>query len=233
MPFLSPKTQPRLIRFALFVLVAPALILGALYYHAFARPDYSPVQPVAFSHAIHAGKLGMDCTACHTGAALSPRAGIPDTQSCLDCHRLVKRDSPAVEPLLCAADRSYPGYTGEPIPWVRVNRLADHAHFNHQAHVTRGVSCTECHGDVAAMERVSIPQNRGMRWCLDCHRDPSRSLRPLDEVTKPSFDAAAWLRSHPVLDSAGKRVTDPGELGPVLQQQWHIRPKTDCTACHQ
>lgn len=233
MPPLTLQTQTRLFRFALFVAAAVALAIGGIYYHALGRPDYSPVQPVAFSHQIHAGKLGMDCSACHTGVALSPLAGIPDAQSCLDCHRLVKRDSPAIEPLLRAADRQYPGYTGEPIAWVRVNRLADHARFNHQAHVTRGVSCTECHGDVASMERVSIPQNRGMRWCLECHRNPGPRLRPVEETADPSWDAAAWLRDHDIRDNEGHRITIPDDLGPQLQRRWSVRPKTDCTSCHQ
>lgn len=87
------------------------------------------MQPVRFSHKLHAGDLKMSCTACHSAAQRSPRAGIPDTKSCLGCHQHILPDSPLIAPLREAADPQYPGYTGEPVRWVMVNRLSGHAYL--------------------------------------------------------------------------------------------------------
>lgn len=233
MQLFSPNIHRHVVRIAIFACLIVLLVLGGLYYNTFRTTEYSPVQPVEFSHQIHVQKLGMDCAGCHTGAHISLKAGIPDTESCLDCHRLVRRDSPKIEPLLRAADKQYPGYTGEPIRWLRVNRLPDFVNFNHQAHVTRGIGCADCHGDVAGMERISVPQNRGMRWCMECHRNPAPYLRPLEKITNPAYNAETWLKQHEITNEQGARITSPRELGEWLQRKWAVHPKTDCTACHQ
>ena len=99
---------------------------------------YEPVQPVPFSHEIHAGQLGMDCRYCHNTVEIAAKAAIPPTQTCFNCHTQIHKDSPNIEPLW----ESYE--TGNPMAWVRVHDLPDFAYFNHSAHVTRGVSCVEC-----------------------------------------------------------------------------------------
>ena len=144
-----PNTNKRFYGIAALVALAAAFVLGGIYYVNFSIPEYEPVQPVRFSHKLHAGDLKMSCTACHSAAQRSSRAGIPDTKSCLGCHQHILPDSPLIAPLREAADPQYPGYTGEPVRWVMVNRLSGHAYFNHMAHLNRGIGCTSCHGDVA------------------------------------------------------------------------------------
>jgi hypothetical protein len=92
----------------------------------YTRVGYAPVQPVPFSHALHAGQLGIDCRYCHVGVDKGPVSSIPTAQTCMNCHTQVKADSP----LLAAVRQSYE--TGEPLPWVKVHQLPDHAFFDHQ-----------------------------------------------------------------------------------------------------
>ena len=157
-----PNTNRRFYGGVALIALAAALALGGVYYVNFQIPEYEPVQPVRFSHKLHAGDLKMSCTACHSAAQRSPRAGIPDTKSCLGCHQHILPDSPLIAPLRAAADPQFPGYTGEPVRWVMVNRLSGHAYFNHMAHLNRGIGCTSCHGDVAGMERISAPRDARM-----------------------------------------------------------------------
>lgn len=142
----------------------------------------NPVQPVRFSHKLHAGDLKMSCTALpqrrpalsqgrHSGYEVLP--GLPPAYS---------PGQPAHRSAASGGGPQFPGYTGEPVRWVMVNRLSGHAYFNHMAHLNRGIGCTSCHGDVAGMERISAPRDARMQWCLDCHRDPAPHLRPLEET---------------------------------------------------
>lgn len=124
-----PNTNKRFYGIAALVALAAAFVLGGIYYVNFSIPEYEPVQPVRFSHKLHAGDLKMNCTACHSAAQRSSRAGIPDTKSCLGCHQHILPDSPLIAPLREAADPQYPGYTGEPVRWVMVNRLSGHAYL--------------------------------------------------------------------------------------------------------
>lgn len=227
-----PDANRRFYGAAALVALMVALALGGVYYLSFYPAEYEPVQPVRFSHQLHAGELKMDCTACHTAALRSPRAGIPDTQSCLGCHQHILPNSPLIAPLRRAADPLYPGYTGEPVRWIMVNRLAGHSYFNHMAHLTRGIGCTSCHGDVAGMERMRAPRDARMRWCLDCHRNPVPHLRPLEEAASSRYSAADYLRTHAVRNREGRLLETQQELGNYLKRQWNIRPKMDCTACH-
>ena len=217
---------------ALFVLTVTILSLAGLYIYHFRATPYEPIQPVSFSHRAHVETLGMDCEACHWGVHDSSRAGVPPANWCMNCHQHILADSPLIEPLRRAADPHVPGYTGQPIPWVMVNRTAAHVHFNHAAHVNRGVGCSDCHGAVASMERVRIEQNRGMRWCMECHRDPDSHLRPLEEVTNPSYHANLYLQTHAIKRPDGTRIERAHELGAFLREQWQVRPPLDCTACH-
>ena len=227
-----PNTNRRFYGGVALIALAAALALGGVYYVNFQIPEYEPVQPVRFSHKLHAGDLKMSCTACHSAAQRSPRAGIPDTKSCLGCHQHILPDSPLIAPLRAAADPQFPGYTGEPVRWVMVNRLSGHAYFNHMAHLNRGIGCTSCHGDVAGMERISAPRDARMQWCLDCHRDPAPHLRPLEETASSHYSAADYLRTHSIRDGEGNRIQTPLQLGDFLKHQWKIQPRMDCTACH-
>ena len=128
---------------------------------------YQPIQPVPFSHALHAGELGLDCRYCHNTVERAPKAAVPPTQTCFNCHTQIHKDSPKLDPLW----ESYE--TGMPVEWIRVHDLPDFTYFNHSAHITRGVSCVECHGRIDKMEVVTQHERLTMGWCLDCHRgDP-------------------------------------------------------------
>jgi len=132
----------------------------------------APIQPMAFSHRVHAGEQRIGCTACHPYAERSPVAGLPPMALCQGCHRFVKEDrerpqlARALKPLLAWLKKRPP----EPIPWVRVHRLPDHVVFTHQRHLAGGVKCQACHGEVEKMDRLRQAVTLEMGWCLDCHR---------------------------------------------------------------
>jgi hypothetical protein len=142
---------------------------------------YAPEQPLAFSHAQHAGALGIDCQYCHAFAERSSHAGLPSADTCLNCHRYIPgtKDPSAIRRLygyagLDADGRSDPQGHPRPIPWVRVSRLPDYVRFDHSAHVLAGVSCQTCHGAVQTMERTRQALDLGMGACVNCHRTATR-----------------------------------------------------------
>lgn len=134
-----------------------------------------PTQPIAFSHQIHAGKLGLDCLYCHTGAAKSPIANIPAVSTCMGCHKLSVTDRPEIQKLTGYANR------GEAVPWIEVYRLPDHVKFNHVRHVKAGIQCADCHGPVDQMDVVYQVPSLKMGWCVTCHRQ---------NVDNPQFPAS-------------------------------------------
>ena len=188
---------------------------------------YAPRQPVPFSHAQHAGQLGIDCRYCHIGVDKGPHSTIPPTQTCMNCHTSVKTQATEAgtgkiieNPKLTPVYQSW--RTGKPVEWVRIHDLPDYAYFNHSAHVNRGVSCVSCHGRVDQMDVVSQAQPLSMGWCLDCHRNPGPNLRPLDQITN-----LGW---KPPEGEAGKK------LAADLMKQYHIRDKAymqACSTCHR
>lgn len=172
---------------------------------------YMPTQPVPYSHALHAGEMGMDCRYCHNTVEKAAHAAIPPTSTCLNCHKYVKTNSEK----LALVRKS--GETGEPIPWVKVHQLPDYSYFNHSAHVGAGVGCTSCHGRVDQMEEVWLHEPLSMGWCLECHRNPEPHLRPVSEVTNMAYDPQA----------AGY---DPSE-DPNRTRK--VNPPVHCAGCHR
>jgi hypothetical protein len=152
--------------------LAPLLAIGLWAFLQPWRPPPPPDQPMSFSHRIHAGDNQIGCSACHVYADRSTVAGIPSMARCQGCHKFVKQDpdkpqlTEAMKPLVAWLRRKPP----EPIPWVRVHRLPDHVHFDHQAHLQGGARCQECHGEVEKMDRVQQVSSLLMGWCVDCHR---------------------------------------------------------------
>ena len=124
-------------------------------------------QPIAYSHKLHAGKLQIQCEYCHTGARRSIHAGIPETGTCMNCHKVIdSTDRPELEKLKAFYD------SGEPIPWNKVHDLPDFVYFSHKRHVRGGVRCQECHGEVQDEMTVAYRVNTlQMGWCLDCHSE--------------------------------------------------------------
>lgn len=167
-------------------------------------------QPVQFSHKHHNGELGIDCRYCHTQVEDTAFAGIPATQICMNCHAQIWKDAPILEPVRA----SY--RTGESLEWTRVHDLADFAYFNHAAHLAKGVGCASCHGDVTQMNLTYQVENLSMGWCLDCHRDPAKAVRPKDKL----FDTT-WVADN------------QRELGAKLVAEYHVEPRTDCSTCHR
>jgi hypothetical protein len=172
---------------------------------------YEPTQPIPFSHAQHAGKLGMDCRYCHNTVEETAMAAVPPAATCMNCHELVTKDSEKVAGLIDA------WRTGKTIRWVRVHDLPDYVYFDHSAHVTRGIGCVSCHGRIDRMEVVHQVEPLSMGWCLDCHRNPEAHLRPKDRVTDMD-----WFPEEP-----------QEEIGAALREANHINPSTNCSTCHR
>jgi menaquinone reductase, multiheme cytochrome c subunit len=215
-PFVFPEWVDKL-RPVLSVLVfgvLPVYVVVLVWYGGSPKTTdvgYAPEQPVAYSHALHAGELGIDCRYCHTTVDKAAHAAIPPTQTCMNCHSQIRTQSPK----LVAVRESHA--TGMPIPWVRVHDLPDFAYFNHSAHVTRGVACVECHGRVDKMDVVHQSEPLSMSWCLDCHRKPEPRLRPVEYVTRMD-----WVPNE-----------DPAVLGERLREAYNINPSQDCSTCHR
>lgn len=149
----------RLVRILLLVV----LLVGAVAVVAIAARRQGPVQPVAFSHKVHVGERGISCLYCHQGVATTAHALLPSTETCMDCHRVVKTTSPEVQKVIQAYQAQ------EPIPWVRVTDLPDFVRFTHRRHIQAGVDCMSCHGDVSRMTRVHKVKALNMGDCLACH----------------------------------------------------------------
>jgi hypothetical protein len=170
-------------------------------------------QPVPFSHKHHVSGLGIDCRYCHTAVEQSAFAGIPSTSTCMNCHSQIWTNSPMLEPVR----ESY--RTGRPLRWTRVHNLAEFAYFDHSIHVNKGVGCATCHGPVDQMPLIAQQESLLMEWCLDCHRNPERYLRPREEVFNMSWAAPG----------------NQSELGLELVRKYNVRTEqlTDCSVCHR
>lgn len=177
---------------------------------------YQPDQPVPYSHALHAGTLGLDCRYCDTTVEHTAHAAIPSTQICMNCHWTngVYIEQPR---LWKVAKIRESHATGQPIDWVRVHDLPDYCYFDHGAHVRRGIGCRSCHGRVDRMEVVYQVEPLSMQWCINCHRNPEKHLRPLDRITDMTWPPPERQE----------------ELGRRLKAEFNIEPSTDCSTCHR
>ncbi|MCI0650416.1 MAG: cytochrome c family protein [Planctomycetes bacterium] len=184
---------------------------------------YQPEQPVPYSHALHAGDLGLDCRYCHTGVESAARAAVPPTQTCMNCHSKIRPQSPLLEPVR----KSYSD--GTPVEWIRVHDLADFAYFNHSAHVTRGVGCVSCHGRIDRMERVYQAKTLSMGFCLECHRNPERHLRPLDKITDMEWSLPADKQRELGLSLMRERGLHDADGAPT----WRLKRLESCSTCHR
>ena len=175
---------------------------------------YMPEQPIPFSHRVHAGELGLDCRYCHNTVEETQHAAIPPTQTCMNCHAQIHPQSENIQPLF----ESYE--TGMPIKWVRVHDLPQYSYFNHGAHVTRGVSCVECHGRVDTMDVVYQHETLSMGWCLDCHRNPDPHVRNPALVTQLEW-GIDMSDAEKIANSINWRETN------------NLNPSQDCSTCHR
>lgn len=216
-PFVFPRWSNKLVHLTGAVLgVAPLYLIGLVWYGASAKTidvGYAPTQPVPYSHALHAGELGIDCRYCHSTVENAAQAAIPSTETCMNCHQRIHTRSPKLEPIRASAA------SGMPVEWKKVHDLPDYAYFNHSMHVDRGVGCASCHGRIDKMEVVAQHEPLSMSWCLDCHRAPEQHLRPVDQVTNMGYGLA----------EGQTQLT----AGLELRRQLQINPPTDCSTCHR
>ncbi|HEX4667765.1 MAG TPA: cytochrome c3 family protein [Chthoniobacterales bacterium] len=193
--------------------------LGGITYAVFWSPyttyvDIPLEQPVQFSHKHHVGDDGIDCRYCHTSVEKSSFAGVPSTHVCMTCHSQLWNEAPILAPVRQSLR------TGQPLRWNRVNDVPDFVFFNHSIHVNKGVGCSTCHGTVDQMPLTWRAETLYMKWCLDCHRDPGKNLRPRDQIYdlhwQPPPDqarqAARLLREYQI-DTTGRL--------------------TNCSVCHR
>ena len=174
-------------------------------------------QPVQFSHKHHVGDDGIDCRYCHTSVESSSSAGLPSTKTCMNCHSQIWNDSPYLE-IVRQSWRD-----NKPIEWTRVHDLPDYVYFNHSIHVAKGVGCNTCHGQVDDMALVYQAKSLQMEWCLECHREPERFLRPRSEVFN-----MRWREEN--------RSAEHLAEGRRLKEEYAVRHKAvmqSCSTCHR
>jgi len=131
---------------------------------------YSPAQPIAFPHKVHAGDNQIPCLYCHSAARTSRHAGIPPASVCMNCHSILEKQTVEIEKLKEAVDLQ------RPIRWVKVHNLPDFVYFNHSQHVQSGVACQSCHGAVEKMDRIEQVSPLTLGWCLRGHREHANML---------------------------------------------------------
>ncbi len=195
----------------LLVLGAPVYLVALVAYGVTPealRIGYQPEQPVPYSHALHAGELGLDCRYCHSTVEQAGEAAIPPASVCMNCHSQVKKDSEALQPIREAYAE------GTAVRWTRVTDLPDYVYFNHAAHVNATIGCETCHGRIDQMVKVYQHAPLTMSWCVDCHRDPAGSLRKAEALTTMGYK--------------------PGpDEGKAVAQANNIHPPTNCSTCHR
>jgi hypothetical protein len=175
-------------------------------------------QPIPFSHAIHAGEIGLDCRYCHAGVERQAAAGMPTAETCLGCHRRVWSVTAQFAPLETALALQ------APVPWASVHRLPDHVRFHHGAHTAAGVACASCHGQVWTMPRTVKTETLSMGFCLDCHRDPAPRLRPAEAVFQRNWQPGSAPQPMPPDSPATPRLRHFGV---------EVSPLTPCSTCHR
>lgn len=167
-------------------------------------------QPVPFSHKHHVGDIGIDCRYCHNGVEDSPYAGVPPTETCMNCHSQLWADSPMLEPVRASYRQ------GTPLVWNRVHDLPDYVYFNHSIHIHKGVSCAACHGNVATMPLMYRDATLHMEWCLKCHWHPEEFVGPRSLVFTPT-----------ALQTADDEASNTDWI-----KAYRVTSKTNCSACH-
>jgi mono/diheme cytochrome c family protein len=195
-------------QFLVFVSAIFLLLAGAYFVYAFLMQigvdqNYEPIQPIHYSHRIHAGDNEINCKYCHSSARVSKHAGIPSLNVCMNCHKNIAEvaESTAtpeyskafydeqIQKLYTAVgwDKSTQSYTGktEPVKWVRIHNLPDFVYFNHSQHVTvAGIECQTCHGPVQEYEIQKQFAPLTMGWCINCHRKTEVKMKGNEYYTK-------------------------------------------------
>jgi hypothetical protein len=199
---------------AFLCLCAGGWLVHALYWSSYnTRAGIPREQPVPFSHQHHVAGLGIDCRYCHVSVESTAFAGMPSTETCMSCHSQVWTDAPPLEPVRRSFARN------EPLRWTRVHDLPDFTFFDHSIHLSKGIGCATCHGPVDQMPLLWQEHTLFMKWCLDCHREPERFIRPQEELFN-----LAWQPPANQLDQ-----------GRDLLERHHVNTAqlADCSICHR
>lgn len=182
-------------------------------------------QPVPFSHKHHVKELGIDCRYCHTSVEESSNAGMPPTYTCMSCHSQVWTEAPMLSPVRQSLAED------KPLSWTRIHDVPDFVYFNHSIHVNKGVGCASCHGQVDDMPLMWKAETMTMDWCLGCHREPEKHLRPEHAI----FDLDWNAKDDPKVHEMG--FSSQAELGNYLKSDVYNIPEaeflTSCSVCHR
>ena len=185
------------------------------------RQGQRPEQPVPFSHKHHVQGLGLQCQYCHTTIEKSSYAGIPPTKTCMNCHAQIWTNAQLLEPVRASWANN------QSVTWTKVHDLPDFVYFSHEIHVNKGLGCASCHGRVDQMPLMYEQNTLQMEWCLDCHRNPSKNLRPTSQIynmawEKPAEDRPVWCSvgnaksNAPTAQSVDCVTKDPTRAGPEV-----------------
>ena len=199
------------------------------------RQGQRPDQPVPFSHKHHVEGLGLQCQYCHVSVEKSSYAGIPPTKTCMNCHSQIWTNAQLLEPVRDS------WATGKSINWIRVHDLPDYVYFNHEIHVNKGIGCASCHGRVDEMPLMYAENTLQMEWCLNCHRNPAKNLRPTSEIYNmawagPDTNRPVWCATTqdtvrtgvPTAQGVNCVTKDPGRAEEAMLQVPH--PGNDLSA---
>lgn len=202
-------------KFIFFIVLLCIILLGSAGWKGMwetgVHTGYQPVQPIKFSHQLHAGVNKIDCQYCHSGAFTSKNASIPSLNVCMNCHNYVTasekydgKTSPEIMKIYTALDynedtKQY-GENTKPVEWIRIHNLPDLAYFNHSQHVSvAGIECQKCHGPIQTMEEVYQYSPLTMKWCINCHKQTE-----VDHKDNPYYDKL--IAAHDKLKK-GEKVT--------------------------
>jgi mono/diheme cytochrome c family protein len=197
------KNQFLVLITSIFLLLASGYFVYGYLMQVGVDQDYEPIQPIHYSHRIHAGSNGINCNYCHSAARVGKSAGIPSLNVCMNCHKNISEVSDTtatpeyskafydkeIEKLYTAVgwDKANQKYTGktQPVKWVRIHNLQSFVYFNHSQHVSvAGVECQTCHGPVQTYEIQRQFAPLTMKWCIDCHRKTEVKMEGNDYYTK-------------------------------------------------
>ena len=199
------------------IVIALGLTLDQLQFSPWVtRQGQRADQPGPCIHKQHGQGLGLQCQYCPTSVEVSSYAGIPPTKTCITCPSQIWTNAALLEPV------RQRWATGASIQWIKVHDLPDFVYFNHEIHVNKGIGCASCHGRVDEMPLMYQQNTLQMEWCLDCHRNPAKNLRPTAEIYNmawegPSSEKPVWCAptgvKGPTADSVACTTTDPSKAG--------------------
>jgi Cytochrome c7 and related cytochrome c len=219
MPPIFPPRSNTFARVSIVVVLILLVVITLVLVHWLHSSTFNKVgvavpQPVPFPHNFHVNIVGLNCRYCHESVDKSSFADIPPTQTCMSCHSQVALTNPILAPIR----DSYA--TGKPVQWNRVNSLPDYVYFNHEIHIAKGVGCETCHGRVDQMTTDVKANTFYMAWCLQCHRDPAKYIRPVANVYDMGYQPQG----------------DQATIGAQLVKEYNIMPPSqllNCSICHR